>query len=198
MQNEIKKVCVIGSGVMGSGIAALIANSSHQVVLLDIADKNSDDPNKIVKNAIENLHKQKPPPLTFPNKAELITIGNLEHNLDLIKECDLVIEVIVEKLEIKHQLYNKIIPYLKKDAIIASNTSTLPLKRLKENLPENIKSRFVITHFFNPPRYMELLELIIDPIVKPEIIDRVSEFLTKMLGKTIVKCNDTPALLPIE
>ncbi|KJV91934.1 NAD-dependent glycerol-3-phosphate dehydrogenase family protein [Rickettsia bellii str. RML Mogi] len=195
MQNEIKKVCVIGSGVMGSGIAALIANSSHQVVLLDIADKNSDDPNKIVKNAIENLHKQKPPPLTFPNKAELITIGNLEHNLDLIKECDLVIEVIVKKLEIKHQLYNKIIPYLKKDAIIASNTSTLPLKRLKENLPENIKSRFVITHFFNPPRYMELLELIIDPIVKPEIIDRVSEFLTKTLGKTIVKCNDTPGFI---
>lgn len=195
MQNEIKKVCVIGSGVMGSGIAALIANSSHQVVLLDIVDKNSDDPNKIVKNAIENLHKQKPPPLTFPNKAELITIGNLEHNLDLIKECDLVIEVIVEKLEIKHQLYNKIIPYLKKDAIIASNTSTLPLKRLKENLLDDIKSRFVITHFFNPPRYMELLELIIDPIVKPEIINRVSEFLTKILGKTIVKCNDTPGFI---
>ncbi len=195
MQNEIKKVCVIGSGVMGSGIAALIANSSHQVVLLDIADKNSDDPNKIVKNAIENLHKQKPPPLTFPDKAELITIGNLEHNLDLIKECDLVIEVIVEKLEIKHQLYNKIIPYLKKDAIIASNTSTLPLKRLKENLPDDIKSRFVITHFFNPPRYMELLELIIDPIVKSEIIDRVLGFLTKTLGKTIVKCNDTPGFI---
>lgn len=195
MQNEIKKVCVIGSGVMGSGIAALIANSSHKVVLLDIADQNSSDPNNIVKNAVENLHKQKPPPLSFPDKANFITIGNLENDLDLIKECDLVIEVIVEKLEIKHQLYNKIIPYLKEDAIIASNTSTLPLKRLKENLPDNIKSRFVITHFFNPPRYMELLELIIDPIVKQEIIDRVSEFLMKTLGKTIVKCNDTPGFI---
>ncbi len=86
------------------------------------------------------------------HKANFITIGNLEYDLDLIKECDLVIEVIVEKLEIKHQLYNKIIPYLKEDAIIASNTSTLPLERLKENLSDNIKSRFVITHFFNPPR----------------------------------------------
>nr|WP_245969044.1 3-hydroxyacyl-CoA dehydrogenase family protein [Candidatus Rickettsia colombianensi] len=195
MQNEIKKVCVIGSGVMGSGIAALIANFSHKVVLLDIIAKDSDDSNKIVKNAVENLHKQKPPPLSFPDKANFITIGNLEHDLDLIKECDLVIEVIVEKLEIKHQLYNKIIPYIKEDAIIASNTSTLPLKRLKEDLPDNIKSRFVITHFFNPPRYMELLELIIDPTVKPEVIERVSEFLTKTLGKTIVKCNDTPGFI---
>ncbi|KJV78885.1 NAD-dependent glycerol-3-phosphate dehydrogenase family protein [Rickettsia rhipicephali str. Ect] len=131
MQNEIKKVCVIGAGVMGSGIAALIANSSHKVVLLDIIAKDSDDPNKMVKTAKENLHKQKTPPLSFPDKANFITIGNLEYDLDLIKECDLVIEVIVEKLEIKYQLYNKIIPYLKEDAIIASNTSTLPLKRLR-------------------------------------------------------------------
>lgn len=106
MQNEIKKVCVIGSGVMGSGIAALIANSSHKVVLLDIIAKDSDDPNKIVKTAKENLHKQKPPPLSFPDKVNFITIGNLEHDLELIRDCDLVIEVIVEKLEIKHQLYN--------------------------------------------------------------------------------------------
>ncbi len=99
MQNEIKKVCVIGAGVMGSGIAALIANSSYKVVLLDIIAKDSDDPNKIVNTAKENLHKQKPPPppLSFPDKANFITIGNLEYDLDLIKECDLVIEVIVEK-----------------------------------------------------------------------------------------------------
>ncbi|AGJ01792.1 3-hydroxyacyl-CoA dehydrogenase/enoyl-CoA hydratase family protein [Rickettsia prowazekii] len=195
MQNEIKKVCVIGAGVMGSGIAALIANSSHQVVLLDILDKDSNDPNKIVKNSVKNLHKQKLSPLSFPDKVNFITIGNLEHDLDLIKECNLVIEVIVEKLEIKHQLYNKIIPYLKEDAIIASNTSTLPLKKLKVNLPNNIKSRFVITHFFNPPRYMELVELIIDHTIKDEVIVKVSVFLTKMLGKTIIKCNDTPGFI---
>lgn len=154
MQNEIKKVCVISAGVMGSGITALIANSSYKVVLLDIIAKDSDDPNKIVNTAKDKLHKPKPPPppLSFPDKANFITIGNLEYDGDLIKECDLVIEVIVEKLEIKHQLYNKIIPDLKEDAIITSNISTLPLERLKENLPDNIKSRFVITHFFNPPR----------------------------------------------
>ncbi|AAU04015.1 3-hydroxyacyl-CoA dehydrogenase/enoyl-CoA hydratase family protein [Rickettsia typhi] len=195
MQNEIKKVCVIGAGVMGSGIAALIANSSHRVVLLDILDKDSNDPNKIVKNAVKNLHRQKLPPLSYPDKVNFITIGNLEHDLDLIKECNLVIEVIVEKLDIKHQLYNKIIPYLKEDTIIASNTSTLPLKKLKENLPNNIKSRFIITHFFNPPRYMELVELIIDNTIKDEVIEKISVFLTKILGKTIIKCNDTPGFI---
>ena len=195
MQNEIQKICVIGSGVMGSGIAALIANSSNEVILLDIIAQEQDDPNKIVRTAKENLRKQKPPPLSFPDKERFITIGNLENDLELIKDCDLVIEVIVEKLEIKHQLYNKVIPYLKKDAIIASNTSTLPLKKLKENLPSSIKSRFVITHFFNPPRYMELLELVIDPTVDLELVDRVSRFLTKTLGKTIVKCNDTPGFI---
>ncbi|WP_341794025.1 MULTISPECIES: 3-hydroxyacyl-CoA dehydrogenase/enoyl-CoA hydratase family protein [unclassified Rickettsia] len=195
MQNNIQKICVIGSGVMGAGIAALIANSSHQVVLLDIVASDPNDKNKIVKSAIENLHKQQPPALSFPDKANLITIGNLEDNLDLLKDCDLVIEVIIEKLEIKHQLYNKITPYLKKEAIIASNTSTLPLKRLKENLSGELKSRFVITHFFNPPRYMELLELITDNEVEPEVIARVSKFLTKILGKTIVKCNDTPGFI---
>ncbi|MFY9589943.1 3-hydroxyacyl-CoA dehydrogenase/enoyl-CoA hydratase family protein [Rickettsia endosymbiont of Halotydeus destructor] len=195
MQNDIQKICVIGSGVMGAGIAALIANASHKVVLLDIASKDSDDKNKIVKNAIENLHKQKPPALSFPDKANLITIGNLEDDLNLIKDCDLVIEVIIEKLEIKHQLYDKITPYLKNNAIIASNTSTLPLKRLKENLSSELKSRFVITHFFNPPRYMELLELITDHEVVPKIINQVSEFLTRILGKTIVKCNDTPGFI---
>ncbi len=185
----------IGSGVMGAGIAALIANASHKVVLLDIAANDPDDKNKIVKSAIENLHKQKPPALSFPDKANLITIGNLEDDLNLIKDCDLVIEVIIEKLEIKHQLYDKITPYLKKDAIIASNTSTLPLKRLKENLSSEFKTRFVITHFFNPPRYMELLELITDNEVEPEVITLVSEFLTGILGKTIVKCNDTPGFI---
>ncbi|MCC8368687.1 MAG: 3-hydroxyacyl-CoA dehydrogenase/enoyl-CoA hydratase family protein [Rickettsia endosymbiont of Oxypoda opaca] len=195
MQNDIQKICVIGSGVMGAGIAALIANASHKVVLLDIAASDPDDKSKIVKNAIENLHKQKPPALSFPDKANLITIGNLEDDLNLIKDCDLVIEVIIEKLEIKHQLYDKITPYLKKDAIIASNTSTLPLKRLKENLSSEFKTRFVITHFFNPPRYMELLELITDNKVEPEVIAQVSEFLTGILGKTIVKCNDTPGFI---
>lgn len=192
---EIKKICVIGSGVMGSGIAALVANSSHQVVLLDIVSNDPYDRNAIVKKAIENIQKQHPVPLSHTSKLDFITIGNLEDDLQLISECDLIIEVIIEKIEIKHQLYNKITPYLKDNAIIASNTSTLPLRKLKEQVSDNIKSRFVIAHFFNPPRYMELLELVVDPSVNSEVIDRISRFLTVKLGKTIVKCNDTPGFI---
>ena len=192
---EIKKICVIGSGVMGSGIAAVAANASKDVILLDIADNNSADKNSITKKALEKLQSQKPPPLASPSRIEFITIGNLEEDLHLISQCDLIIEAIIEKIEIKHQLYNKIIPYLNKEAILASNTSTLPLKRLKENLQDDIRSRFLIIHFFNPPRYMELLELITDNETDPKIIERVSGFLTKDLGKTIVNCNDTPGFI---
>lgn len=192
--NSIVKVCVIGSGVMGSGIAALIANSSHNVVLLDIASNDSDR-SSISNKALGLLDKQNPPPLSHPDKKQFIKTGNLEDNLALISECDLIIEVIIEKLEIKHQLYDKIIPYLKENAIIASNTSTLPLAKLKEKLPPSIKSRFLITHFFNPPRYMELLELVTDSSVSLEVIQRASHFLTHILGKTIVKTNDTPGFI---
>lgn len=194
-QNKIEKVCVIGSGVMGSAIAALIANSSCQVVLLDIVSKDPNEKNAVVTKAIDNLPKQRPVPLSHPSKLEFIKIGNLEDDLQLITECDLVIEVIIEKIEIKYQLYDKIIPYLKSDAIFASNTSTLPLKQLKANMPDSIKSRFVITHFFNPPRYMELLELVTDQTVSPIVIDKISSFLTVNLGKTIVRSNDTPGFI---
>lgn len=193
--NKIKKICVIGSGVMGSGIAALIANSSYKVILLDILDTNSQDRNGITNKAFEKLLIQKPPPLSHPSRAEFISIGNLEDDIHLISECDLVIEVIVEKIEIKYQLYKKILPYIKHDAVLASNTSTLPLKLLKVGLPQEVKSRFVITHFFNPPRYMELLELITDHETDPKIIDRISKFIIHGLGKTIVRCNDTPGFI---
>ncbi|WP_341763884.1 3-hydroxyacyl-CoA dehydrogenase/enoyl-CoA hydratase family protein [Candidatus Tisiphia endosymbiont of Beris chalybata] len=192
---HIQKVCVIGSGVMGSAIAALIANSSCHVVLLDIASNNPNDRNAVVKKAIDNIQKQRPPSLSHPSKLAFIKIGNLEDDLQLITECDLVIEVIIEQIDIKYKLYNKIIPYLKNDTILASNTSTLPLKQLKEKMPDSVKSRFVITHFFNPPRYMELLELITDQTVDPVAIDKITSFLTVNLGKTIVKSNDTPGFI---
>jgi 3-hydroxyacyl-CoA dehydrogenase/enoyl-CoA hydratase/3-hydroxybutyryl-CoA epimerase len=195
IKNKINKIAVIGSGVMGSSIAALIASSSHQVVLLDIASNNPNDKNSILKQALENLPKQRPLPLVHPSKLAFITIGNLEDDLKLISECDLIIEVIIEKLEIKHQLYDKILPYLKENAILASNTSTLPLAKLKANLPDSMQARFIITHFFNPPRYMELVELILDSQIDQEVIERISEFLTINLGKTIVKCNDTPGFI---
>lgn len=180
---------------MGSGIAALVANSSHQVILLDIVSNYPHDRNAIVKKAIANIKKQHPASLSHIKKLDFITIGNLEDDIQLISEYDLIIEVIIEKIKIKHQLYNKIIPYLKDNAIVASNTSTLPLQKLKEQVSSLIKSRFVIAHFFNPPRYTELLELVVDSSVSPEVIEKISRFLIIKLGKTIVKCNDTPGFI---
>ncbi|KAJ6644965.1 putative fatty acid oxidation complex trifunctional enzyme [Pseudolycoriella hygida] len=194
-QTTIDKVCVIGSGVMGSAIAALIANSSCQVVLLDIVSNDPGGRNAILKKAMENLKHQRPDPLSHFSKLDFIKIGNLEDDLQLISECDIIIEAVVEKIEVKHQLYNKIIPYLKDNAILASNTSTIPLKKLKAGMADSIKSRFIITHFFNPPRYMELLELVLDSEVNSAIIDKIAKFLTINLGKTIIKSNDTPGFI---
>ncbi len=194
MEN-INKVCVIGSGVMGSGIAAQVANSRTKVLLLDIVDAKSNDPSSIAKQAIQRISNSKPAALSHPKLLEYISVGNLRDDLQKLTECDLIIEVIIEKVEIKHELYKTIIPYLKDNAVIASNTSTLPLKVLKEMLPKEIGKRFMITHFFNPPRYMELLELVYDKTTSQDSVSGVSRFLTTRLGKTIVKCNDTPGFI---
>ena len=193
--SRINKVCVIGSGVMGSGIAAQVANSRTKVLLLDIVDEKSDNPSSIASVAYQKLLEQKPAPLSHPSFASYITVGNLRDDLTRVKECDLIIEVIVEKLEIKHSLYEKLIPYLKEDSVIASNTSTLPLAKLKEKLPSDVKNRFIITHFFNPPRYMELLEVISDENNDKDLLYKCTEFIRQQLGKTIIPCNDTPGFI---
>lgn len=191
----INKVCVIGSGVMGSGIAAQVANSRTEVILLDIADENSKYPSNIAFSALERMQSQKPAPLSHPSLAKYITVGNLRDDLNLISECDLIIEVIIERLDIKYALYETLLPYLKNSAIIASNTSTLPLAKLKEKLSQSIQNRFIITHFFNPPRYMELLELVSDANNDLVLIECAKEFISKKLGKTIIHCNDTPGFI---
>lgn len=191
----ISKVGVIGAGVMGSGIAAQVANSGHKVVLLDIVDRTSDNRNTIVQRALDRMLTGKPAQLSHPSKIEFITTGNLEDNLELLRDCDLVIEVIVEKLEVKHQLYNKIAPYLKADAILSSNTSTLLLKDLKSGIEPLLRPRFIITHFFNPPRVMELLELVTNEETNSEVIKTIELFMTYGMGKTIVRCNDTPGFI---
>ena len=191
----MKKICVIGVGTMGSGIAAQIANSKTQVLLLDIVDEVSDDPSNIANMALKKMLQTKPYPLSHPSLIKYIHTGNLRDNLNLISGCDLIIEAIVEKIEIKHKLYNSLVPHLKKDAIIASNTSTLPLKVLKEKLPEHIGNRFFITHFFNPPRYMQLLELVYNHKTDANAVKLVSDFMHDYLGKTIIKCNDTPGFI---
>jgi 3-hydroxyacyl-CoA dehydrogenase/enoyl-CoA hydratase/3-hydroxybutyryl-CoA epimerase len=195
MENKIQKICIIGAGIMGANIAALIANASYEVILLDIVANETNDRNIIVQKAMQKLLVQKPYGLSHPNRANFIKLGNIEDDLHLISECDLIIEVIIEKIAIKHDLYKKLLQYLKPNCIIASNTSTLPLKQLKLGLPDDVQSRFLITHFFNPPRYMELVELVVDSTISKNTVNNISVFLTSILGKTIVECNDTPGFI---
>ncbi|MGI4775629.1 MAG: 3-hydroxyacyl-CoA dehydrogenase/enoyl-CoA hydratase family protein [Janthinobacterium lividum] len=195
LSGKIKKVCLIGSGVMGSRIAALIANASIEVILLDVLSTDPKNPNAIPIKAIESLLAQNPSGFTSVGRQGFIKIGNLEQDLQLISQCDLIIEAIIEKIEIKIDLYTKIAPYLKVGAILASNTSTIPLKQLRQHLPTNIKSKFMITHFFNPPRFIELVELIIDKETSSEDAEAISNFIANDLGKTIVRCNDTPGFI---
>ena len=190
----MEQICVIGAGVMGSGIAAQIANSGRQVLLLDIVSKDTDR-SSVARRALAKMNSGKSPQLSHPKRLEFITVGNLDDDLYKIKDCWLIIEVIVEKLNIKQELYNKILPFLSLDAILASNTSTIPLRRLKETMPTSLSQRFMITHFFNPPRYMPLLELVTDQTTDAKAIELISDFITKGLGKSIVRCNDTPGFI---
>ncbi len=190
---KIDQICVIGSGVMGSGIAALAANAGIKVLLLDI--KSDDDPNLITKTAITKMLTSKPAPLSHPSRADFITPGNLEDDLDKIRDCGLIIEVIIEKLEVKQDLYKKLLPFLLPTTIVASNTSTLSLKSLKAKLPEWMAKNFMILHFFNPPRYMPLLELVTDKGTSKEAKTTAHDFITHTLGKEIVECKDTPGFI---
>lgn len=193
--NKIKKVCVIGAGVMGSGIAAHIANSSTDVLLFDISSGDHQNPSAISKSAIERMLVTKPEPLAHPSKAQFITPCNLDDDLPKIKDCDLIIEAIVENLSVKQKLYQKLLPFLKEEAIISSNTSTLNLAALKEGLPKDVRKRFIILHFFNPARYMPLLELVKDEETDDAIITKASVFVSRRLGKEVVECKDTPGFI---
>lgn len=194
----IQKVCVIGSGVMGSGIAAQVANAGIPVVLLDIVPrdlKEGDDRSKIAKGAIEKLLKMDPAPFMSNRNAKLITPGNLEDDLKLIEDCDWVVEVVLEDLKIKHATYEKISKHLKKGAIVSSNTSTIPLEMLTEPLSKDLKKNFLITHFFNPPRYLRLLEIVTGKDNDTAIVKEVVDFCDVKLGKGVVKCKDTPGFI---
>lgn len=191
----IQKVAVIGSGVMGSGIAAQIANAGVPVVLLDIVPEGADDKSVLAKSAIEKMKKADPAPFMSKKAPKLITPGNMEEHLDLLKECDWIVEVVLEDLDVKHQTYKKIAPHLKKGAIVSSNTSTIPLDMLVEPMDKDFKSNFVITHFFNPPRYMRLLELVTGKDTDKKAAETVREFCDVKLGKGVVVCNDTPGFI---
>ncbi len=193
--NAIKKLAVIGAGVMGAGIAAQIANAGFSVMLLDIVPKAGGDRNAIAKNAIARMLKTEPAPLMSPAAARLITPGNTEDDLDKLSECDWIIEAVIEDLAIKQALYRRIDMVRKPGAAISSNTSTIPLAALVEGLPATFAASFLITHFFNPPRYMRLLELVTGATTNRDLAERIASFCDHALGKTIVPCKDSPGFI---
>ena len=188
---QVKKVAVLGAGVMGAQIAAHLVNVKVPVVLFDLPAKEGAK-NGIVTRAIDNLKKLKPAPLGVGDDAARIRAANYEEHLDLLKDCDLVIEAIAERMDWKLDLYTKIAPFVAPHAIVASNTSGLSITKLSEALPESIKPRFCGIHFFNPPRYMTLVELINTPTTAPEVLDQLEAFVTSGLGKGVVRAHDTP------
>ena len=188
---QVKKVAVLGAGVVGAPIAAPLGDVKVAVVLFDLPAKEGTR-NGIVTRAVEGLKKLKPSPLGVPEDAALIQAANYEEHLALLGECDLVIEAIAERMDWKLDLYRKIAPHIAPHAIVASNTSGLSITKLSEALPEEIKPRFCGIHFFNPPRYMYLVELINTPTTQPQVLDDLETFVTSGLGKGVVRAKDTP------
>lgn len=188
---QVKKVAVLGAGVMGAQIAAHLANVKVPVILFDLPAKEGPK-NGIVIKAVEGLKKLKPAPLGVPEDAALIQQANYEENMELLRECDLVIEAIAERMDWKTDLYHKIAPFIAEGAIVASNTSGLSITKLSEALPESIKPCFCGIHFFNPPRYMTLVELINTPTTEPKVLDDLEAFVTSALGKGVIRAHDTP------
>ncbi len=187
----VRKVAVLGAGVMGAQIAAHCVNAKVPVVLFDLPAKEGNK-NGIVLKAIENLKKLNPAPLGNKDDAQFIEVANYEDDLAKLADCDLIIEAIAERMDWKHDLYKKVGPFVSANAIFASNTSGLPIEQLSTVMDEGLKTRFCGVHFFNPPRYMHLVELIPTPATEPAIMDKLETFLTSTLGKGVVRAKDTP------
>lgn len=191
----INKVAVIGAGVMGAGIAAQVANAGKQVLLLDIVPAGANNRSVIAESAIAKMLKTEPAPLMSPRAAKLITPGNVEDDLDQLAGCDWIVEAVVERLEVKQDLYRRIDKVRRPGSAVSSNTSTIPLRMLTEGMGEKFARDFLITHFFNPPRYMRLLEIVAGPASDPETVEAVSRFGDVAMGKSIVRCKDTPGFI---
>ena len=188
---QVRQVAVLGAGVMGAQIAAHLVNCKVPVVLFDLPAKEGPK-SGIAIRAIENLKKLKPAPLGLAEDAALIRPANYEEHLGLLGQCDLVIEAIAERMDWKLDLYTKIAPHVAQHAILASNTSGLSITKLAAALPAEIQPAFCGIHFFNPPRYMALVELIPTPTTKPGVLDELESFVTTFLGKSVVRAKDTP------
>ncbi len=185
---KINQVVVIGSGTMGSGIAAQLCNANIPVTLLDLKTE-------ISEKAKDRIYKSRPPLLIDKSKINNINAGNINDNFEIVKDADWIVEAVVERIDIKHNIYEKIFKERKAGSIISSNTSSIPLKVLSEKLSDDEKKDFCITHFFNPVRYMDLLEIVKSENNDLEKINSLKKFCDKDLGKGTIICNDTPGFL---
>ena len=194
MADQIKKVAVIGSGVMGCGIAAQIANAGVPVLLLDIVPKEGKR-NAIADAAVARALKTDPAPFMSATAAKLIGTGNIDDDLGKVADCDWIVEVVVERVDIKQALYRKLEAVRRPGSVVSSNTSTIPLATLTEGMPASFARDFCITHFFNPPRYMRLLELVTGPATNPALAKQVGDFCDRVMGKSVVACKDSPGFI---
>ena len=188
----INKVAVIGGGPMGGVVAAHLANAGVKVLWLSYrkaADRNA------LAGAVEQMLKTSPAPFMSKGAAKLIEVGNIDDDLGRVAECDWVIEAIMERLDLKQSLYRKLDAVRRPGTAVSSNTSTIPLAMLTEGMPETFRRDFLITHFFNPTRYMRLLEVVAGPDSDPATIDAVAQFADVALGKSVVRCNDSPGFI---
>ena len=209
MKRRINKVAVIGSGIMGSGIACHFANIGVEVLLLDIVPRELNDKekkkgltledkavrNRIVNDSLQASLKSKPSPIYHQDFAKRIKTGNLEDDISKVSEADWIIEVVVERLDIKKQVFDNLEKHRKKGTLITSNTSGIPIQHMNEGRSEDFKKHFCGTHFFNPPRYLRLFEIIPGPDTSAEVLEFLNEYGEKFLGKTSVVAKDTPAFI---
>ncbi|TXC70667.1 3-hydroxyacyl-CoA dehydrogenase [Sphingomonas ginsenosidivorax] len=195
MSDQIKKVCVIGAGVMGAGIAAQVANAGIPVLLLDIVPREGDDRDAVAKGAVAKMLKTDPAPFMSKRAAKLVETGNIDDHLERVTECDWIVEAIVERLDIKQSLYAKLEALKRPGTAVSSNTSTIPLGNLVEGRSDQFKADFLITHFFNPPRYMRLVEIVRGEHTDAAVAGKVEDFVDRFMGKRIVRAKDTPGFI---
>ena len=201
MARKIRKVTVLGSGIMGSRIACHFANIGLEVLLLDIVTpnlaqgSNKDDRNTHVNKALSSALKSNPSPIYSKQFTRNIKTGNFKDDLHRIVDSDWIIEVVIERLDIKKTLFEKVEKYRREGSLITSNTSGIPIELMLEGRSDDFQSNFCGTHFFNPPRYLKLLEIIPSSKTKPEVVDFFLEYGNLFLGKTTVKAKDTPAFI---
>ena len=194
MTSRIQKAAVLGAGTMGARIAAHFANAGLHCLLLDIVPKDAaqGERNKLALAGIDAAKKSKPAAFFSPSLASRIAIGNFEDDLPRIADADWIIEVVAENLEIKRNLLGKVAQFRKPGSIFTTNTSGLPVQLIAEGLPEEFQQHWAGTHFFNPPRYMKLVEIIPGPKTSPEVVATLFDFCDRRLGKGVVLAKDTP------